>query len=112
MTLQVNLPLYSDTVYSYFVNLEGDSYKLLFDYNETMQLYTLNIYDQDSIPLITGLGLVPNFPIALDFIVKNMTGAFIMLPNGDFPMEYYKLYPDKIDKYYTLSYVYDDGTTE
>lgn len=112
MTLQVVLPLYPETIYSYFVNLEGDSYKLLFDYNETMQLYTLSIYDQDSVPLVTGLGLVPNYPIGLDFIIKNLTGTFLLLPNGEVPVEYYKLYPDKIDKYYTLSYVYDNSATE
>lgn len=111
--LEINLPLYSDTVYSYFVNLEGDSYKLLFTYNETMKLYTLSIYDQDSEPLATGLGLVPNYPIAADYIIKNLTGAFYLLPKGTtVDVEYYKLYPDRLDKYYTLSYAYDIDTTE
>jgi hypothetical protein len=111
--LEVSLPLYSNPVYSYFVNLEGDSYKLLFTYNETMKLYTLSIYDQDSEPIKTGLGLVPNYPIGRDYIIKNLTGGFVLLPKGtSVDVEYYKLYPDKIDRYYTLSYVYGFDTTE
>lgn len=112
MASYIDLPLYSDTVYSYFVNLEGNSYKLLFNYNETMQLYTLSIYDQDSLPLATGIGLVPTYPIAKDYIIKSLTGGFYLIPKGDASVEYYKLYPDRIDKYYTLSYAYDNITTE
>lgn len=108
MTLKyVELPLYEEKDYSYAVALEGDSYRLRFTYNSVMQLYTFSIADADQVVLISGVGLVPNYPMLADYIVGNLTGVLLLSPKSDKDIEFYKLYPDKIHLYYELSYIYD-----
>lgn len=102
----IDLPLFPDMDYSYAASLEDSSYLLRITYNQTMQLYTIAISDVDLNMLISGVGLVPNYPILLDYVIEGLTGSFILAPNTDKPIEFYKIYPDQIHKYYTLSYVY------
>ena len=103
----VNLPLYQKYDYNYSINLEGESYNLRFTYNQIMKLYTLSVSDQDGNKLISGVGLVPNYPILLDYNVSSLTGAIVMVPNSEVDVEYYKLYPDQIHRYYSLNYFYE-----
>lgn len=106
----VELSLSDSPYYTYSVSLEDQSYQLRFTYNETMKLYTLSLYDAALNLLVGGVGLVPNYPIMKDYIITGLTGAFLMVPVGDVDMEYYKLYPDQIHKYYRLYYIYVDST--
>jgi hypothetical protein len=104
----VDLPLSDSPDYQYTVALEGDYYTLRFIFNEIMQRYTMMIYDSDNNLLLSGVGLVPLYPIIADYVVGNLTGSFLMLPISDTDVEFYKLYPQKLNKYYTLSYVYEE----
>jgi len=111
MTIRyVSLPLYEDSYYSYSINLEGNSYKFKFIYNEKMALYTINMFDVDDNAIVLGVGLVPNYTLFADYSIPALTGTFVLLPKSQVPMEFYKLYPDKIHQYYELSYIYDDAT--
>ena len=106
-TKHVLLPLYDQVDYLYKVTLEGSSYRLRFTYNQVMQLYTMAISDADDVTLVSGAGLVPNYPIAADYVIEGLTGTFLLLPKANTPSEFYKTYPDKLATYYELSYVYD-----
>lgn len=103
----VQLPLYSDQDYTYSVALEGQSYRIRITYNSVMQLYTMQVSDSDGNPIISGLGLVPEYPIGADYIIGSTTGNFILLPKANKDVESYKTYPDQIHKYYELSYLYE-----
>ena len=102
----VSLPLFSDQDYSYAVALEGESYRIRFTYNSIMKLYTMAVSDADANTLISGIGLVPSYPILLDFVVSKLTGTFLLTPKSETAVEFYKLYPDKIHLYYELTYLY------
>lgn len=103
--LEVNLPLYNEPDYQYQISLEDNSYTLRFIYNGTMKLYTLSIYDVDQNPVCCGVGLVPNYPIIGNYSLPNLTGFFLMTAKSKTQSEFYKLYPNKLASYYTLSYI-------
>lgn len=107
-TKYISLPLYSDPDYTYAVALQGVSYNLEFIYNERTQLYSLSLYDQDNDPIVLGEALVPNYPIFKDYAIFPLTGFFWMEEKADIISEPYKAYPDSIDQYYNLFYIYDE----
>jgi hypothetical protein len=107
MTLKiVNLPLYSDSYYTYALALQGVSYNLEFIYNERCGLYFLNFLNSDSVPIVEGIALTPSYPILLDYALEPLTGWLWLEEKSTNLFEPYKLYPDKIDQYYTLKYSY------
>lgn len=106
-TKYISLPLYSDPDYTYAVALQGVSYNLEFIYNERTQLYSLSLYDQDNDPIVLGEALVPNYPIFKDYAIFPLTGFFWMEEKADIISEPYKAYPDSIDQYYNLFYIYE-----
>lgn len=110
MTNIVEMPLFPKYDYNYSINLEDNSYNFRFTYNEIMQLYTITVSDEDGNKIVAGVGLVPNYPILLDYAIPELTGALVLTTNADTNKEYYKLYPEDIDKYYTLGYYYDVAT--
>lgn len=104
----VNLPLYPDPYYQYSIALEGNSYILEFIYNERMELYTLSIKSADDEMVLAGVGLVPSYPIGLDYVLPDLSGFFLMVSKSDKEdTEFYKQYPDQIHQYYDLLYAYD-----
>lgn len=105
----VLLPLFSDTLYSYKVALEGTSYNLKFRYNERMKLWLMDIYTEDNIAVLLGVTLVPNYPIALEYTLEDLSGGFWLEAVADTNTEQYKTYPEDLAKYYRLFYIYDDG---
>lgn len=105
----VSLRLFSDPDYDYSIALQGNSYNLRFTYNERMALYTISLYDAENNPIIVGEALVPNYPIFFEYAIYPLTGYFYMEEKALLETEPYKLYPDKIDQYYNLYYIYDDG---
>jgi hypothetical protein len=105
----VNLPLFEDAAYDYTVALEGESYTLRFLYIERMKMYTINLYDADNNPIVLGEALVPNYPIFFDYALFPLNGYFYMSEKANLLSEPYKTYPDKLDQYYNLYYIYDSG---
>lgn len=108
MKLYITLPLFPDSHYTYAVALQDVSYNLEFIYNERTQLYSLSLYDQNNNPIVLGEALVPNYPIFKDYAIFPLTGFFWMEEKADIISEPYKAYPDSIDQYYNLFYIYDE----
>lgn len=108
MTTLINteLPLYSDSYYSYAVPLEGNSYIIELIYNERSQLYFMNLLTADSLPIFEGVAFVPTYPIALDYALFPLTGWFWLEPKETIISEPYKAFPDSIDQYYNFYYSY------
>lgn len=105
----VSLPLFSDAYYEYGIALQGESYVLRFIYNERMKLYTISLLSADLDPIIIGEALVPNYPMFFEYATYPLTGYFYMYEKANIPAEAYKVYPESINEYYELVYVYDDG---
>lgn len=107
MKLYITLPLFPEPDYTYAVALQDVSYNLEFIYNERTQLYSLSLYDQNNNPIVLGEALVPNYPIFKDYAIFPLTGFFWMEEKADIISEPYKVYPDSIDQYYNLFYIYE-----
>lgn len=102
----IKLPLYSDADYNYAVNLQGTSYIVDFKYNSRMGLYIISLYTADNIPIFEGEALVPSYPIGLDYALNTLTGFFWMEEKANIISEPYKTFPENIDEYYSLYYLY------
>jgi hypothetical protein len=72
-----------------------------------MQQTLLTIYNSNVEVLVAGVGLVPNYPVTLDYVIPQLRGAFLLLPMFTTDDEFYKIYPTKLKQYYTLSYAYN-----
>lgn len=105
----ISLPLFSDAEYEYTVALQGDSYTLRFTYNERMKLYTVSILSADLVPIVMGEALVPSYPMFFEYAIYPLTGYFYMYEKANIISEPYKVYPENINEYYELVYIYDDG---
>lgn len=103
------LPLYSDADYNYAVNLQGNSYTLDFKYNERSALYFLSLLDAENNTIFSSVALVPTYPIAKDYAISPLTGFFWMEEKANIISEPYKAYPDSVNEYYNLFYIW---TTE
>lgn len=104
---QVDLPLYDDADYTYSVSLQSQSYIVRIYYVERCKLWYLSLFEEDQTPVFQGLGMVPDYPITLDYLNNNLTGFFRLSPIPAYKsIDPYLLYPDKIAQYYTFSYVY------
>lgn len=104
--MYVNMPLFPDAFYTYSMAFEGNSYNLEFIYNERSKLYFINLYDADNNPIVVGEALVPGYPIFLDYALFPLTGYLFMEENASILAEPYKTFPDSIDQYYSLFYIY------
>lgn len=106
-TNYVNIPLFADPFYSYSISLEGNSYILQFLYNERAELYYLSLFDVENNPLVQGEALVPNYPIFKDYAILALNGWFWLEEKADIITEPYKTYPDKLNEYYNMYYIYN-----
>lgn len=110
MTLQyVPVPLFADAYYEYSQSFQGQSFILRFIYSDRSQAYFFSLLDQDNVELVMGERLVPGYPLFKDYALFPLTGWFWMEEIAEIISEPYKVYPDKIDEYYRMWYVYDDG---
>lgn len=105
----VSLPLFSDAYYEYGIALQGESYVLRFIYNERMKLYTISLLSADLVPIVMGEALVPNYPMFFEYAIRPLTGYFYMYEKANILSEAYKVYPENINEYYELVYIFDDG---
>ena len=103
----IDVPLLDEPFYDLSISLQGNSYILEFTYNERMSLYTMSLYDAERNPIVLGVGLVPEYPILLDYAIPNMTGYFLLTRKPTNISEPYKLYPDQLSQYYYLMYVFE-----
>lgn len=105
-TNYVNIPLFADPFYSYSISLEGNSYTLQFLYNERAQLYFLSMLDAENNPVVLGEAVVPTYPIFRDYALPLLSGWFWLEEKANILSEPYKVYPDKLNEYYNMYYIY------
>lgn len=107
MANYIDIPIQDEPFYDLSISLQGNSYILEFTYNERMSLYTMSLYDAERNPIVLGVGLVPEYPILLDYAIPDMTGYFLLTRKPTNISEPYKLYPDQLSQYYYLMYVFE-----
>lgn len=93
-------------IYEYSVSLEGNSYIIEIVYNERTELNYMSLYDSDRNPIVLGTGLVPGYPIMVDYALPLLTGFFLLIQKGELQSEPYKTFPDKLNQYYSFVYTY------
>lgn len=103
----VVVPLFSDFYYTYSLSLEGESYNLEFLYNERAQQWFLNLLDADNNPVVMGVGVVPGYPILQEYAISGLTGFFWMEEKSNIITEGYKQYPEELNQYYNMFYIYE-----
>ncbi len=107
MVIYVDIPIIQYPHYDLSISLEGNSYILEFKYVERMGLYTLSLYDAERNPIILGSAVVPEYPMFADYAIPNLSGYFLLTSKGNVGPEPYKLYPENINEYYYMVYVYN-----
>lgn len=107
--MAVGIPLSPEKA-NYFVtvSLEGNSYRVWLYYNERMEQWIFNLSTPDDIPVVMGVGVVPQYPMLLDYGINELTGFFYFEPIGK-KINQTLVNPFEIWKYYTLTYYYDNG---
>jgi hypothetical protein len=89
--------------------LEGQSYVLKVRYNERSEQWFLDFYREDTTAIMLGVGIVPNYPIALDYAIAGLNGFFWLESIAELPTEDYKTYPEELYQYYRFFYIFEDG---
>lgn len=107
-TQYVVMPLFEDAFYSYSISLQDETYVVSVQYNERSEQWLLNLADADSVPIFSGVGLVPLYPIALDYAIFPLTGFFWLEPIAEINAEQYKMYPEQLNQYYRMYYIYEE----
>lgn len=109
MTIKgVQLTLEDLAHYSYSVSLEGSSYNVEIIYNDRVEGYFLSLYTADKVSLVSGVRLIPQYPIMLDYSIPGLTGFFWLEPKSLRDVQAYKEYPDRLKQYYRFTYTYSE----
>ena len=103
----ISMPLYSDQDYRYQISLEGNTYVFRVYYNARMQLWMMDLSLENGSSILSGVGLVPNYLIAEDYALPDLTGFFYLEPIENINTERYKTNPTSLAQYYRLFYIYN-----
>lgn len=103
----VNMPLFEDEFYSYSISLENQSYIIKIYYNRRERRWYMDIFYPDEVPLILGMALVPDYPMAMEYPIDNFNGFFWLEENPAIGTNKIDQYPRHLHKYYRFFYIYD-----
>jgi hypothetical protein len=103
----IDLPLYEDYFYSYSVTLESNVYNIEIYYNDYSKKWFMDIYTEDQVLVLAGVALVPEYPIAIDYVVPNISGFFWLYPIATITSSKYQTEPESLAQYFTFKYVYN-----
>lgn len=102
----MELPLFSDPMYSYSVSILTNTYNFTFLYNTRMEKWTFSISEVGGDGIISGALLVPGFPILIDHDI-GFPGILYLESKGMKQGEAL-INPFEINQFYNLYFVYDD----
>lgn len=109
MTIQVyDVPLYSDSSYSYTIDLEDNAFEITIYYNIRLQRWMMDIDTAQGVSLIKSVKLVPYHQMCLNYRLPGLSGFFWLSPIGN-SLEKFTTEPLNLYKWFEFSYVYDDG---
>lgn len=106
-TMYVSMPLYAEQDYEYQVSLENVAYTFRSYYNSRNELWYMDLSLENGSSIVTGVGVVPNYPITLDYALFPLTGFFYLEPIENINTERYKTSPLLLSQYYRLFYIYN-----
>lgn len=101
------VPLYPEESYSYKMNIEGESRKLVFNLNKRSGVYHLDIYSENNVAIVQGIPLLPRNALLNNYALsaQGITGYFILLP-FNFNVDFNSVPPERLNEYYALFYIY------
>ncbi len=83
MTVITKVPLFSEEIYRYSVVLAGQVRYLRFYFNERTKFWYMDIENEGHYKVMSGIKLIPNFPILQDYALENWEGHFWLLPKSN-----------------------------
>ncbi|AEK21603.1 hypothetical protein K5_069 [Pseudomonas phage K5] len=101
------LPLYQDRKYRYAVAIEGISRVLQFYWNSRSRQWHMDIFDEELTPILTGLAVVPQYPIMADYAMQHIgfNGYFLLMPVNLEQVQYKHDASDIVPQFFELLYV-------
>jgi hypothetical protein len=103
------LPFFSDSYkFTYTASIERTNRIFNFYWNERCSCWYMDVLQEDSTPILLGIRLVANYPIAADYSLQNsgLTGYFLIIPRGEKnPQSIFDSYTSLAEQY-ILSYIY------
>lgn len=107
--LSVEMPTYSDTVYTFSMSLEGQSLFFKFYWNSRAKSWHMDIKQADLTPVVLGSAIVPQYPMMLDYTLEDygLTGYFLLLPSNNSVVSQLSDEPSVMSEFFTLLYVYN-----
>lgn len=108
-TIYVELPLYNDLKYRYGLSLEGQSWQFTFYWNTRCSQWQMDLKYEDETPVILGYGLVPQFPMMVDYDLESvgLSGYFLLLPANLKTANKITEDPSIMPQLFSLFYVYN-----
>lgn len=103
----IQLPLFNDVYYSYTMNIEQENLTFVFRYNERSKSYYVDIYNQDGVPQILGVRIVPEYPLANNHKIGNLTGYFSVEAKHPSLIEKTRTEPENIAEHFVMFYQYE-----
>nr|DAI16849.1 MAG TPA: hypothetical protein [Caudoviricetes sp.] len=73
--IYISVPDMNDSISS--ISIDGAEYRLRFTYNETYNYWSFGLYNENDIPLVSMVKIVPNFPLLVPYSSEKF-------PDGDF----------------------------
>lgn len=107
-TKYVNLPLFDMPYYEYRTTLEDKTFKVSFMWNERTKKWFFSLYQEDGVPLVQNVGLMPRYPICFDYVLPDLTGAFILDYISTQTEGVYEKAGINLKDYFRLSYFFED----
>lgn len=107
-TVISKLPLFSDPITSYSVDVEGVNRTIVFKWNNRTSNWHFDLINDDGTVVVEGIKLVPNYPMLVDYQLeeKDLTGYFCLVDAGSFPSNKLNVGPESLPQWYELYYVY------
>lgn len=108
-TVYVELPLYSDLKYRYGLSLEGQSWQFTFYWNTRCSQWHMDLRSEDQSPVILGYGLVPQYPMMVDYNLEDygLSGYFLLLPINSTISNKITEESSIMPEFFSLFYVYN-----
>lgn len=101
------LYLYKDPYYSYSMSLNKIAYNFTFRYSTRESCWYMDIKDNDNIPIVVSVKLVPNYPILDGLVLGDLTGNFYLIPLVENNISKFESEPENISDFFELVYIYE-----
>jgi hypothetical protein len=99
------LPLYSDSDYSYSTVLDGKTYIIRIYFVQKTNSWYMSLFNESKAPVVSGIRLIPSFPLLQEHSLSELSGIFLLISKSDNTSEEYLTKSRYLNQYYELYYI-------